>query len=351
MAKGFTKALMEWHRHENDRSMPWKGEKDPYKVWLSEVILQQTRVEQGRGYYERFVEAYPDVSSLAAASDRDVFKLWEGLGYYSRCRNLLETARRIARDCGGVFPNTHPGLLALKGVGPYTAAAIASFAFGLPHAVVDGNVVRVLARVFGMSETIDKASSRRAFAELAQSLLDRSDPGAFNQAMMDFGAVVCKPASPLCGSCFMAGGCVALSKGLVDALPVKKPKSERRRRWIYYVHVSCGGSILVRERQGRDIWRGLNELYSIESEESLTLNELASHPLLWTLTQGNALDHGAIGREYLHILTHQEIRGRFLALEIPAPRPVVPGYRWVRLKEVEELAFPKPVAEYLRKKR
>ena len=351
MSKGFTPALMHWHRSVNDRAMPWKGEKDPYKVWLSEVILQQTRVEQGRGYYERFVEAYPDVASLAAAPDRDVFKLWEGLGYYSRCRNLLETARRIVSDCGGVFPSTHAGILALKGVGPYTAAAIASFAFGLPHAVVDGNVVRVLARVFGISEPIDKSSSRRAFSELAQSLLDRSDPGAFNQAMMDFGAVVCKPASPLCASCFMRTECAAFDRGLVDALPVKRPKAERKKRWLYYAHVVCGGSLLVREREGRDIWRGLNELYCIESDRRLTLEGLIKHPMLEAIAVGKDIDRKAIGPEYTHILTHQEIRGRFLRLEIPPPRASVPGYRWLSSEAVGELAFPKPIAEYLRKNR
>ena len=351
MSKGFTSALMQWHRYVNDRDMPWKGEKNPYKVWLSEVILQQTRVEQGRGYYERFVEAYPDVASLAAAPDRDVFKLWEGLGYYSRCRNLLETARRIVSDCGGVFPTTHAGILALKGVGPYTAAAIASFAFGLPYAVVDGNVVRVLARVFGISEPIDSASSRRVFSELAQSLLDSSDPGAFNQAMMDFGAVVCKPASPLCTSCFMREDCKAFSKGLVDDLPVKRPKAQRKRRWLYYAYVLCNGCILVREREGRDIWRGLNELYCLESDCRLGLEGLMGHPALQALAKGKGIDRRAIGPEYTHILTHQEIRGRFLRLDTPLPRTPVPGYRWVSLEEVADLAFPKPIAEYLRKNR
>lgn len=351
MANGFTEGLMEWHRRVNDRAMPWKGEKDPYKVWLSEVILQQTRVEQGRGYYERFVNAFPDVSSLAAASDREVFKLWEGLGYYSRCRNLLETARRIVSDHGGVFPSTHPGILALKGVGPYTAAAIASFAFGLPHAVVDGNVVRVLSRFFGIDDPVDRASTRRAFWELAEGLLDRGDPGGYNQAIMDFGATVCKPASPLCEACFLKSGCAALARGLVDSLPLKKPKPVRRKRWLYYVHVLCEGSVLVREREGKDIWRGLNELFLIESDRRLNQTALASHPSMDALAGGRNLDRRSMEREYQHLLTHQEIRGRFLRMEIPASRPPVPGYRWVPVDGLAELAFPRPIADFLSKNR
>lgn len=349
MTERFTRALMEWHVSENDRDMPWKGEKDPYRVWLSEIILQQTRVEQGRGYYERFVSTFPDVASLAAADDRDVFKLWEGLGYYSRCRNLLETARRIVSDHGGVFPSTHSEILDLKGVGTYTAAAIASFAFGLPHAVVDGNVVRVLSRFFGIADPVDRVSTRRMFTELADALLDRSDPGGFNQAMMDFGAVVCKPAAPLCGNCFLRGDCAALAGGLVDSLPVKKPRKERMVRWLYYIHVSCGDSLLVREREGRDIWRGLHELYLIESESALDEAQLVRHPLMVALTGGADAAGPVIDSVYVHLLTHREVRGRFLRIRLRTPRPSVPGYRWAAREEVAALAFPRPVAEYLAK--
>src|SRR5579859_1431456 len=194
----FTKTLLGWNSSGNFREMPWKGEKDPYKVWLSEVILQQTRVQQGWAYYEKFINAFPTIKDLAAALEQKVFKLWEGLGYYSRCRNLIATARKISDEYNGRFPHTYEEILALKGVGPYTAAAIASFAYNLPHAVVDGNVVRVLARFFGITTAADTTSGKKQFAELATALLDPSQAGIYNQAIMDFGATVCTPRNPQC---------------------------------------------------------------------------------------------------------------------------------------------------------
>src|SRR5580698_9523423 len=197
----FAKKLLKWHKKENTRSMPWKGEKDPYKIWLSEVILQQTRVEQGWAYYERFLEAFPTIGDLASAPEKKVFKLWEGLGYYTRCRNLMITARRISSQYNGRFPSSYEGIVSLKGVGPYTAAAIASFAFNLPYAVVDGNVERVLARYFGEETPVDTSQGKKFYTGLAASLLDEKQAGRYNQAIMDFGAVICKPQNPLCTQC------------------------------------------------------------------------------------------------------------------------------------------------------
>ena len=185
----FTKILLKWNKNDNIRSMPWKGEKDPYKIWLSEVILQQTRVEQGWAYYEKFLESFPTIQDLAAAPEQKVFKCWEGLGYYSRCRNLIATAKKIVSDYNGKFPPDYVSIRELKGIGPYTAAAIASFAFDLPYAVVDGNVIRVLARYFGIHTPIDTAEGKNIFSALAQELMDKKQPGLYNQAMMDFGAV------------------------------------------------------------------------------------------------------------------------------------------------------------------
>ena len=205
----FTQQLLQWNQTANHRAMPWKGEKDPYKIWLSEIILQQTRVDQGWAYYEKFIFAYPTIQDLAKAKDEKVFKLWEGLGYYNRCRNLLHTARQITNHSKGIFPNTYDALLALKGIGPYTAAAIASFAFNLPYAVVDGNVFRVIARYEGIDVPTDTTAGKRLFETRAAALLDKKRAGLYNQAIMDFGATVCKPFAPNCNNCPLQKTCVA----------------------------------------------------------------------------------------------------------------------------------------------
>jgi A/G-specific adenine glycosylase len=208
--RSFTRLLLRWNRQKNKREMPWKGEKDPYKIWLSEIILQQTRVEQGIEYYHRFIQKYPDIRQLAKANDKRIFKLWEGLGYYSRCRNLISTARLISQDLDGRFPTTFDDIRQLRGVGPYTAAAISSFAFNLPHAVIDGNVSRVLARVFGIKKPVDSTEGKKIIVSLAGELLDKNEPGVYNQAIMDFGAVICKPLAPLCSNCIFKKICLAL---------------------------------------------------------------------------------------------------------------------------------------------
>src|SRR6187549_1636680 len=201
MKQFFTPTLLDWNNNENTRSMPWKGEKDPYRIWLSEIILQQTRVEQGWAYYENFILNYPTVRDLAAAPEEAVFRLWQGLGYYARCKNMLAAARQIVEQFHGHFPNTYDAIQSLKGVGPYTAAAIASFAFNLPHAVLDGNVYRVLSRFFGIDEPIDSTKGKQLFTGIAGRVLSQKEPGLFNQAIMDFGATVCKPVAPLCSLC------------------------------------------------------------------------------------------------------------------------------------------------------
>src|ERR1700743_2600318 len=251
----FTTLLLKWHIGKNNRIMPWKGEKNPYKIWLSEVILQQTRVEQGRSYYEKFVETFPTIHDLATAPEQKVFKLWEGLGYYSRCRNLIATAKRIDTEYKGVFPSTYEEILGLKGIGPYTAAAISSFAFGLPHAVVDGNVTRVLARCFGISTPVDTMAGRRQFTKLADELLETSRPGVYNQAIMDFGATVCTPRNPQCSSCLQRPACVAWQKGLTEQFPVKQKAPLKRQRCFYYFVVEApGGKTYIRQRTEKDIW-------------------------------------------------------------------------------------------------
>ena len=222
MKLNFTSTLLHWHAKDNTREMPWKGEKDPYKIWLSEIILQQTRVEQGLAYYNRFISTYPTVFDLAKAKDQTVFKLWEGLGYYNRCRNLLATAKEIVKTFNGKFPNDYETLLTLKGVGPYTAAAIASFAFNAPHAVLDGNVFRVIARYEGIDVPTDTTAGKKIFETRAAALLDKKRAGLYNQAIMDFGATVCKPMAPNCNACPLQKTCVAHATAQVNQIPIKE---------------------------------------------------------------------------------------------------------------------------------
>src|SRR6185437_15766843 len=235
--KFFFEFLIKWNRNKNKREMPWKGEKDPYKIWISEIILQQTRVQQGLTYYNRFIEAWPNIKSLAEANEQKVYKLWEGLGYYSRCRNLMASARYINDELGGRFPDTYEDILSLKGIGDYTASAIASFAFNQPYAVVDGNVFRVLARFFRIHAPIDSTEGKKIFRSLANMLLDKSNPAEYNQAIMDFGAIVCKPLLPSCSECPLQKKCVASQKNLVGLLPIKAKGIKTRQRFFNYLVV------------------------------------------------------------------------------------------------------------------
>src|SRR5579872_3703919 len=250
----FSDILLKWHKRKNDRKMPWKGEKNPYRIWLSEVILQQTRVDQGWAYYEKFLDEFPTVHHLAIAPEQKVFKLWEGLGYYNRCRNLIATAKKIDAEYNGEFPTTYEEILALKGIGPYTAAAIASLAFGLPHAVVDGNVTRVLSRYYGEFTPIDSTAGKKFYAELAAELLNKEQADIYNQAIMDFGATICLPRNPLCLSCMQRTACQAQQNGWTTQLPVKEKSVSKKQRWLYYFLVETpDGKAYIRQRTAKDI--------------------------------------------------------------------------------------------------
>ncbi|MCC6461647.1 MAG: A/G-specific adenine glycosylase [Saprospiraceae bacterium] len=259
----FREQLLLWHQNHH-RPMPWKGERDPYKIWLSEIILQQTRVQQGMAYYENLLAAYPDIRRLAEAPEDELLKHWEGLGYYSRARNLHATARYIAEECGGKFPDTYEAIRQLKGVGDYTAAAIASFAYDLPHAVLDGNVYRILARFFGLDTPIDTPAAKKVFGQLADALLDTGQPGAYNQAIMDFGATACVPKSPDCGACPLHTQCEAFRSGRVAALPIKSKKLAKTDRYFVYAVFYHREHIWVHQRGERDIWQNLYEFPLLE---------------------------------------------------------------------------------------
>jgi A/G-specific adenine glycosylase len=343
-ASWLSRALLPWYR-EQRRELPWRSTSDPYRIWLSEVILQQTRVDQGLAYWERFVERYPTVGQLAAATEDEVLRLWQGLGYYSRARNLLQAARQVMEEHGGMFPADHSELKGLKGVGDYTASAIASIAFGIPEPVVDGNVYRVLGRVFGISTPIDSTEGRREFRALAAEVLDRSSPGDHNQAMMELGATVCSPLRPRCGECPLAERCVALREGTMGDLPVKAGRTKVRTRHFNYLHITSGQGLVLQRREGRDIWQGLYELPLIETGRTATkvliqqeLDRLA--PAGLRITDRSAV----IG----HVLTHQRIQAVFWKVTGTLQADLPAGWLEVPLARVDAHALPRLIERYLK---
>jgi A/G-specific adenine glycosylase len=338
----FARELLHWNRYDNNRQMPWKGEKDPYKIWLSEVMLQQTRVEQGLKYYHNFLAAFPDVHALAAAPDEKVFKVWEGLGYYSRCRNLLQTARYISKERNGVFPKTYHEILALKGIGSYTAAAIGSFAYNLPHAVLDGNVFRVLSRIFDKEVPIDSTAGKKEFSALAQQILPEKSAGEYNQAIMDFGATICKP-SPFCDDCFFKHDCLAYRTGKQQLLPVKEKKITLKKRWLNYFIVRCGDQFLIQQRAGKDIWQGLNQFVLMETEKAKKSGEL-----LKLFQQQMGIEEYTLLDEWKEkqALSHQSISFQFLILRVSRKKKVE-GYAWTSSPQLKQLAFPKTLQQVI----
>lgn len=341
----FTRALLLWNKHHNDRSMPWKGEKDPYKIWLSEIILQQTRVEQGWNYYNSFIKTFPKLADLAMAKEDKIFKMWEGLGYYSRCKNLIATAKHIHSELSGAFPSTYEDILKLKGVGTYTASAIASFAFDLPHAVVDGNVNRVLSRFFGIDSPIDSTEGKKVFEKLALELLPKKSPGLYNQAIMDFGATVCKPQLPLCVTCPLKKVCIAFNTNQQDILPVKSKKLVKKNRWFYYIVVEANGKIAVRKRTTKDIWQNLHEFLLLESEGKLSTDQLSKALANHGLT-GIKMGDNLILEEYKQQLTHQTVHVSFIELRTKLPA----GMMHVTKTQLKKLAFPRVINDYLEAK-
>ncbi len=341
----FVKNLLRWDVQINDRKMPWKGEKNPYKIWLSEIILQQTRVQQGWAYYEKFLHHFPNVADLALAKDEDVFKLWEGLGYYNRCKNLLETARYIHNNLDDVFPEDYQEILNLKGIGPYTAAAIASFAYNSPYAVVDGNVMRVLSRYFGLHQPIDSTEGKKIFTKLAEKLLPKNKSALYNQAIMDFGATLCKPMAPLCLECPVNKNCIAFANKEVNLLPVKEKKLILKERYFHYFFASFKGKFLIRKRTEADIWQNLNEPVLIISLKPTTPKTmLASSDFKSIFGQNNKLSK--FSDLVKQKLTHQHLFIYIYEVELDSPLKVK-GYMTVSKKELKQLAFPRSLQQYV----
>ncbi len=337
--------LLEWYaRHGRD--LPWRRTRDPYRIWLSEVILQQTRVAQGTEYYHRFAARFPEVGALAAAAEDEVLKLWQGLGYYSRARNLHKAAKTVVEHFGGRFPERFAEVRALPGVGDYTAAAICSAAYDAPYAAVDGNVYRVLARFFDLETPIDTAAGRKAFAELAQMQLDRAQPGRYNQAVMDFGALLCTPKSPRCGECPLAERCLALAAGTVAERPVKQGRTKVSDRWFNYLHIVCGDRTLLCRREARDIWQGLYEFPMIETDGPTDFAALAAAPRFRELT-GDAPWHLVRSVDMpRHQLSHRTIHAAIHRIETPRLTPAAESLA-VETAALGDHAVPRLLERYL----
>ena len=325
-------SLLRWFK-THARELPWRGTHDPYAIWLSEVILQQTRIQQGWAYWERFMNRWPTVEKLADASEDEVLREWQGLGYYSRARNLHQAARQIV-EMGG-FPTTYEGIRSLKGVGDYTAAAIGSIAFSLPVAAVDGNVYRVLARYFGIDTPINSSEGKKEFAALAQSLLPHDVPSAFNQAMMDFGAMQCTPRSPHCTECPLAESCVAWREHRVEELPVKLRKMKVRERYLTYYYIRCNGDVAIHQRGGGDIWQGLWEPLLVESQSEGMAGDCGIDFSTGVLT--------LLQQRVKHVLTHRILWADFYLWETVSRPMLPPDYIWIRESDIDEYAIPRLV--------
>ncbi|QOD60150.1 A/G-specific adenine glycosylase [Polaribacter haliotis] len=311
----FYNKLISWYL-QNKRTLPWRETKNPYFIWLSEIMLQQTRVAQGLAYYLKFTETFPTVFDLAKADESTVLKMWQGLGYYSRARNLHYSAKHIANELNGEFPSTYKEIIKLKGIGDYTASAIASICFNEPTAVVDGNVYRVLSRYFGISTAINSTAGIKEFKTIAQSLIDKKQPGTYNQAIMDFGALHCKPQNPLCDSCPFANSCVAFEKKLTKALPVKEKKIKIRKRYFNFLVIKTNNNkTILSERKGKGIWQGLYEFPLIETEQIINKNELISNQYFTDLFPNETTISLFNKKEIVHKLSHQHLYTQFWIVE------------------------------------
>jgi A/G-specific adenine glycosylase len=347
----FSTQIIAWY-NVNKRDLPWRNTTDPYKIWLSEIILQQTRVEQGMKYYHKFIMAFPTIGDMANASEGRIMKLWQGLGYYNRARNMLETARFIKKEYKGIFPSEYTKIMELKGVGEYTAAAIASFAFNKNYAVIDGNVTRVLARMFGITEPVDVGETKKVIQEMAIELLPGGKAAIYNQAIMEFGALICKPLGPLCGICFMRLSCFAWKNRLVTKLPFKSKTPDVKDRYFNYLVIIRKfvnrENIYIHKRTEKDIWRNLYDFPCIETNAHLEFEKLI-YSKEWKLFFGTKHTYiKEISEIIKHQLTHQTIHARFIRINIwTTIRPKDKNIILIPIESIEEYAMPRLIEKYL----
>ncbi|MBS1521871.1 MAG: A/G-specific adenine glycosylase [Bacteroidetes bacterium] len=330
--------LIQWYL-KNKRDLPWRGTTNAYVIWLSEIILQQTRVEQGMPYFHCFLEKYPDIKAFAAADEDEILNLWQGLGYYSRGRNMLKTAREIVAEYGGEFPTEYEQLIRLKGIGEYTASAISSFSANQAKAVVDGNVFRVLARYFGISEPINSTRGKKLFQDAANDILNKENPGLHNQAMMEFGAMLCKPKNPDCAICPVRSGCYANHNNVITELPQKLKTVKIRERFLNYIVVTDGDTILMNKRDEKDIWANMYDFPLFETSHRLTAEEVLQLPEFKSHFGENNLiiDTYPIKK---HVLTHQHLHAQFIHI---SNKPIKLEQKWfyIDVNILENIAMPK----------
>jgi len=339
----FSDILSQWYAI-NKRDLPWRSTVNPYYIWLSEIILQQTRVNQGLPYYLKFIDAFPAVADLANADEDLVLKLWQGLGYYSRARNLQFSAKLILSEFGGNFPDNHADILKLKGVGSYTAAAISSFSFGLPFAVLDGNVIRVLSRVFGIQTPFDTNAGKKQFQKLAQELLDKKNPAEYNQAIMEFGALQCVPKSPKCNDCPIVNDCIAFNTNTVSLLPVKSKKLKVKSRFLHFLVVNKNNEVLIGKRNS-GIWQGLYEFPFLEFDENLNEKSVLKSPLWINFFKDSVKQISSISEEYIHKLSHQKIHAKFWEIDVNSFRSS--DFKIVKCNELQKYPVSSLIEKYL----
>ena len=334
----FSDELIQWY-FKNKRDLPWRNTTNAYTIWLSEIILQQTRVEQGMPYFHRFLEKYPNVRAFAAADEDDILNLWQGLGYYSRGRNMLKTARQVVKEFNGEFPAVYDQLIHLKGIGEYTASAISSFSTNQAKAVVDGNVFRALARYFGISEPINSTKGKKLFQDIANDILNKDNPGLHNQAMMEFGAMLCKPKNPDCEICPVRSGCYAFNNDAIADLPKKLKKTKIRERFLNYIVVTDGDAILMNKRGDKDIWANMYDFPLFESTHRLTTEQVLSLPEFKNYFGENSrvINTYPIKK---HVLTHQHLHAQFIHI---SNKPIKLEQKWFYnyVNNLEKIAMPK----------